>query len=71
MWLRDALPSNIPTARVMTFGYSSRLQGSSSFAGIRDYGKFLLAEIEAARRDPMVCTRCTLLKSSPESNFGQ
>ena len=57
MWLRDALPSDMPNARVMTFGYISRLQGSSSFAGINDYAKFLLAEVKAARKDPLVCVR--------------
>lgn len=56
MWLRDALSSDMPNARIMIFGYSSPLQGGSSFAGINDYAKFLLAEVEAARRNSLVCT---------------
>jgi hypothetical protein len=54
MWLRDALPSDLPGARIMTFGYLSRLQDSPSFATINDFATVLLAAVESARKDPTV-----------------
>lgn len=37
MWLCDSLPQDMPTARVMIYGYDSKLQGSSSFATLEDF----------------------------------
>jgi len=54
MWLRDALPHDFPNARILTFGYDSHLQDSSSFASISDYGRVLLAEVVAARQESFV-----------------
>ncbi|KAK0631939.1 hypothetical protein B0T14DRAFT_559678 [Immersiella caudata] len=36
MWLSESLPRDIPTARVMIYGYESGLQDSTSFAGLHD-----------------------------------
>ena len=58
MWLRDALPHDFPGARIMTFGYDSHLQDSSSFASISDYGRVLLAEVVAARQESFVSPNC-------------
>ena len=36
MWLSDSLPQDLPTARVMIYGYESGLQDSASFSGLDD-----------------------------------
>lgn len=36
MWLRDALPYELPGARVLTYGYDTRLAGSHSFQNLED-----------------------------------
>jgi len=48
-WLEDLLPSAIPTARVMTFGYDSRLAFSRSRQGIESYALDLLNRLRAVR----------------------
>lgn len=37
MWLIDALPNDLPTARVMIYGYESGLRGNDSFANLQDF----------------------------------
>lgn len=32
MWLRDDLPSAVPNVRIITYGYPSSLQGTSSYS---------------------------------------
>jgi hypothetical protein len=54
MWLRDGLPHTLSNTRIMTYGYDSRLYGSTSFASISSYGKSLLADIISARATPEV-----------------
>lgn len=41
MWLRDSLPQDMPTARVMIYGYESRLRDSTSFANLSDLASSL------------------------------
>lgn len=36
MWLRDALPHELPGTRVLTYGYDTRLAGSHSFQNLED-----------------------------------
>lgn len=36
MWLRDALPYNLPGARILTYGFDTRLAGSQSFQNLED-----------------------------------
>ncbi|KAL6807195.1 hypothetical protein GGI42DRAFT_320215 [Trichoderma sp. SZMC 28013] len=36
MWLRDALPKDIPTARIMTYGYNSIIANSTSMQNLED-----------------------------------
>jgi len=45
MWLSESLPRDIPTARVMIYGYESGLQDSTSFAGLHDLAGSLRNEI--------------------------
>jgi hypothetical protein len=41
MWLSKSLPKDLPTARVMTYGYESGLQHSTSFANLGDLASSL------------------------------
>jgi hypothetical protein len=41
MWLSNSLPRDMPTARVMIYGYESGLQGSNSFAYLGDLASSL------------------------------
>jgi len=50
MWLRDSLPSDIPNARILTYGYDSN-PSSASFAGIEDFALDFLAALHDKRRD--------------------
>ncbi|KAI1391513.1 uncharacterized protein F4822DRAFT_396967 [Hypoxylon trugodes] len=49
MWLRDFLPHSVPTARIMTYGYDTRLPGSYSEAAITDLSRKLLESIKTTR----------------------
>ncbi|EMT69606.1 Protein SERAC1 [Fusarium odoratissimum] len=46
VWLRDALPSDIPNARILTYGYNSQLVGSESFQSLTDLGRTLQVDLE-------------------------
>ena len=50
MWLSDSLPRDMPTARVLIYGYESGLQDSSSFAGLDDLASSLRLEIRRLLR---------------------
>ncbi|KAH7308422.1 hypothetical protein B0I35DRAFT_380188, partial [Stachybotrys elegans] len=41
MWLRDALPLDFPSARILIYGYDTGLIQSSSFQNLTDLGKVL------------------------------
>lgn len=49
LWLRDFLPSDIPNARIMTFGYDSTVAFSRSVAKIEDEAFELLNHLSAKR----------------------
>ncbi|KAF5231474.1 hypothetical protein FANTH_13386 [Fusarium anthophilum] len=49
VWLRDALPSDIPNARILTYGYNSQLIGSESFQSLTDLGRTLQIDLEDIR----------------------
>lgn len=49
MWLRDDLPRSMPTARIIIYGYDSKLQGSKSFQSILDIGIRFQAAVRRAR----------------------
>lgn len=54
MWLRDDLPRDLPEARILLYGYDTRLQDSASFQSILDLGKnflraLLLATMESSK----------------------
>ncbi|KAM5362835.1 hypothetical protein ACJA88_002343 [Fusarium oxysporum] len=49
VWLRDALPSDIPNARIFTYGYNSQLVDSQSFQSLTDLGRALQVDLEDIR----------------------
>src|SRR5215472_10987248 len=54
MWLRDFLPESIPNARILTYGYDSRLPGSQSDDSVPDLSKRLLESIKTIRNEVTV-----------------
>ncbi|KAL8739111.1 MAG: hypothetical protein Q9181_000222 [Wetmoreana brouardii] len=49
IWIRDDLPEDIATARVMTFGYNASYTGDATAGRIRDFGKQLLEALRIER----------------------
>jgi hypothetical protein len=49
MWLRDALPLDVPGARILIYGYDTRIIGSSSFQNLTDLGRALHIDIKGIR----------------------
>ena len=48
MWLSESLPRDMPTARVMIYGYESGLQDSTSFARVNDLAGSLQSLVKSA-----------------------
>ncbi|KAF8252047.1 hypothetical protein K440DRAFT_658315 [Wilcoxina mikolae CBS 423.85] len=57
MWLRDFLPDMVPKARIMIYGYDTRLDGSNSYASIIDLAKGFLQEVKTVREAPDAAQR--------------
>jgi hypothetical protein len=49
MWLRDFLPKSIPNARILTYGYDTKLPGSQSTASILELSRKLLESVKTVR----------------------
>ncbi|KAI1036247.1 hypothetical protein LB504_011378 [Fusarium proliferatum] len=49
VWLRDALPSDIPNARILTYGYDTKLSKSKAFQNLTDLGRALQIDLEGIR----------------------
>lgn len=49
MWLRDFLPEEIPKARILTYGYDTKLPGSQSTASIVELSRKLLESVKTIR----------------------
>lgn len=49
MWLRDALPDDMPSARIYIYGYDTQLENSDSFQSIRDIGSSFYSAIRSMR----------------------
>jgi len=47
MWIRDQVPGFVPGVRVITYGYESKLAGSSSFQTTGDLARGLISQIGA------------------------
>jgi hypothetical protein len=54
MWLRDALPLDFPGARILIYGYDTRLLRSSSFQNLTDLGRALRIDMKAIRVSKIV-----------------
>ncbi|KAK3689772.1 hypothetical protein B0T22DRAFT_377501 [Podospora appendiculata] len=50
LWLRDSLPTHIPGARVMTYGYDSSFVFAASKMGVTDFAVDLLNRLRLARQ---------------------
>ncbi|KAL5611091.1 hypothetical protein FOBRF1_007208 [Fusarium oxysporum] len=51
VWLRDALPLDAPNARILTYGYDTKLVKSGSFQNLTDLARALQLDLEDIR-DP-------------------
>lgn len=50
LWLRDFLPQQLPTARVLLFGYNSNVAFETSILGVREQAENLLNRLKLKRR---------------------
>jgi hypothetical protein len=50
LWLRDFLPSQLPPARIMSYGYNSRTAFSKAVTDIDDEAAMLLDRIDGERQ---------------------
>ena len=48
MWLRDALPQYLPNARILMYGFDSKLAGSHSFQNLSDVASRFQASLRVA-----------------------
>ncbi|PKK51410.1 hypothetical protein CI102_3772 [Trichoderma harzianum] len=62
MWLRDALPIDFPRARILIYGYDTRLIRSKSFQNLTDLGKALQIDMKGIRvcRIVFLYSNCSL-----------
>lgn len=49
MWLRDDLPFDFPQARVLLYGYDTKLEGSQSFQDIESIASTFCMALKIAR----------------------
>ncbi|KAF8537519.1 hypothetical protein BDD12DRAFT_846410 [Trichophaea hybrida] len=50
MWLKDFLPTQLPTARILLFGYNADVAFETSVAGVEEYVESLLNRLRGKRR---------------------
>jgi hypothetical protein len=52
MWLRDFLPAQAPRARILTYGYQSKITGANlSIGTLRELAKRFLNNLISMRND--------------------
>jgi triacylglycerol esterase/lipase EstA (alpha/beta hydrolase family) len=51
LWLRDFLPTALPHARVLLFGYNANVAFETSIAGVREQATDLLNQLDGKRED--------------------
>ncbi len=56
-WPQDLLPRTLPGSRIFSYGYPSAIFANKSVAGIRDFAKHLLDDLEIARTERVSCCR--------------
>jgi hypothetical protein len=57
LWLRDFLPKDIPNARIMTYGYDSKVWNSRSVVGIMENAEGFLMDLQWSRASAEVRLR--------------
>ena len=61
MWLRDYLPKDAPNARILTYGYPSKLQPSNSVSILQDHTNTFVHRLidmrESAQVRPFIIPR--------------
>lgn len=53
MWLLDSLPTALKYARIMTYGFNTKLQFNRSNQNISELANYLLRNLEAMRTETM------------------
>jgi hypothetical protein len=61
MWLRDFLPNATKSARILIYGYETKLPGSQSSQSILDLSRKLLESVKTIRNQQNVSHRQRLL----------
>jgi len=54
VWLRDFLPEDIPTSRVLVYGYNTKVERSTDKSSIHDLAKSFLESLKAFRVETKV-----------------
>ena len=54
MWLEDLLPEQLPNARIMTYGYNSKVYRDATSGRLQDHAKGLLYALDSVRADKKV-----------------
>ncbi|CAG8611735.1 16090_t:CDS:2, partial [Acaulospora colombiana] len=57
MWLQDFLPRDLRGARIMTFGYDSRIEVNKGRSRMLDYARFFVDQLYIARSSKSVWVR--------------
>jgi hypothetical protein len=55
MWLRDSLPHDLPSARIIIYGYDTQLHGSESSQDLEALGSTLRVDMERMKAGGGVC----------------
>lgn len=61
MWLRDDLPFDFPQARVLIYGYDTKLEGSQSFQDLESIASTFRVALKIARPNSPVSDASFLL----------
>lgn len=54
MWLEDLLPEQLPNARIMAYGYNSKILKDATSGRIQDHAKGLLNALDSVRTEKVV-----------------
>lgn len=65
MWILDALRLQFPTARLMTYGSKTKLDGSQSSQTLRELGAQLRSELRTVRQQPRAASVISLPQTRP------
>lgn len=68
MWLRDFLPGSVPNARILTYGYDTKLPGSQSSASILELSRRFLESLKTIRSTNEVSLPAMVYRSAQLSN---